>query len=303
MKKWLLGIGLSLIAVFALAACGDGDGDGDSDKASGDEDTGRLAELQDEGTVNVGFANEKPYAYEEDGELKGVAVDVATEVLNEMGIENVEGHLAEFGQLIPGLDAKKYDIITASMAITGERCENVAFGEPEVKYGEGLIVQKGNPLDLHSYEDIAADKDITVSIMSGATEIGFVQEEGVDESQIQNAADIPATFSAVESGRADATTGTEMTIKMAYESADSDDLEFVEDFEQPAIDGVPSYGAAAFRQDDNEFREAYNEKLAELKDTDKYGELLEANYFSADTNSVESDITTEMVCSGEVYEQ
>lgn len=301
MKKWLLGIGLSLIAVFALAACGDGDGD--SDKASGDEDTGRLAELQDEGTVNVGFANEKPYAYEEDGELKGVAVDVATEVLNEMGIENVEGHLAEFGQLIPGLDAKKYDIITASMAITGERCENVAFGEPEVKYGEGLIVQKGNPLDLHSYEDIAADKDITVSIMSGATEIGFVQEEGVDESQIQNAADIPATFSAVESGRADATTGTEMTIKMAYESADSDDLEFVEDFEQPAIDGVPSYGAAAFRQDDNEFREAYNEKLAELKDTDKYGELLEANYFSADTNSVESDITTEMVCSGEVYEQ
>lgn len=296
MKKWLLGLALSLVAVFALAACG---GDDDS---SGDGESGRLAELQDEGTVNVGFANEKPYAYEEDGELKGVAVDVATEVLNEMGIENVEGHLAEFGQLIPGLDAKKYDIITASMAITPERCENVAFGEPEVKYGEGLIVQKGNPLDLHSYEDIAADPDIKVSIMSGATEIGFVQEEGVDEGQIDSAADIPATFSAVESGRADATTGTEMTIKMAYESADSDGLEFVEDFEQPDIVGVPSYGAAAFRQDDNEFREAYNEKLAELKETDKYDEILEDNYFSAENNSVEDDVTAEMVCTEEVYE-
>lgn len=297
MKKWLLGLALSLVAVFALAACG-----GDDDDSSGDGESGRLAELQDEGTVNVGFANEKPYAYEEDGELKGVAVDVATEVLNEMGIENVEGHLAEFGQLIPGLDAKKYDIITASMAITPERCENVAFGEPEVKYGEGLIVQKGNPLDLHSYEDIAADPDIKVSIMSGATEIGFVQEEGVDEGQIDSAADIPATFSAVESGRADATTGTEMTIKMAYESADSEGLEFVEDFEQPDIVGVPSYGAAAFRQDDNEFREAYNEKLAELKETDKYDEILEDNYFSAENNSVEDDVTAEMVCTEEVYE-
>ncbi len=37
-------------------------------------------------------------------------------------------------------------------------------------YGEGLIVQKGNPMDLHSYKDIA-EKDATVSIMSGATEV------------------------------------------------------------------------------------------------------------------------------------
>lgn len=305
MKKWLTGLLLSLALVFALAACGSDDdsADGGNEGDSGDSGDGsRLAELQDSGKVVVGFADEKPYAYEEDGELKGVAVDVATEVLKELGIENVEGQLAEFGQLIPGLQAKKFDIITASMAITGERCENVAFGEPEVLYGEGLIVQAGNPLDLHSYKDIADNPDVTVSIMSGATEIGFVQEEGVDESQIQNAPDIPATFSAVESGRADATTGTEMTIKMAYESAGSDKLEFVEDFEQPNIDGVPSYGAAAFRKDDNELREAYNEKLAELKKTDKYGELLEANYFSADSNAVDEDITTEMVCSGEVYE-
>ena len=60
--------------------------------------------------------------------------------------------------------------------------------------------------------------------------------------QITNAEDIPATFSAVESGRADATTGTEMTIKMALESVNSTKLEFVEGFEQPDVEGVPSYG-------------------------------------------------------------
>src|SRR5699024_5085475 len=257
--------------------------------------------LQDSGKVKIGFADEKPYAYEEDGELKGVAVDVATEVLNRMGIDDVEGQLSDFGELIPGLKAKKFDVVTASMAITGERCENVDFGEPEVLYGEGLIVEAGNPLDLHSYGDIA-DKDATVSIMQGATENDFVTEEGVDESQIQSAPDIPATLSAVESGRADATTGTEMTIKMALESSGSDKLEFVEDFEQPAVEGNPSYGAAAFRQGDDEFREAYNEELAKLKEEDLFGELLEDNYFSAEHNTVDDDITAEKVCSGEVYE-
>ncbi|HLR64751.1 MAG TPA: ectoine/hydroxyectoine ABC transporter substrate-binding protein EhuB [Pseudogracilibacillus sp.] len=299
MKKNLTSIILAFTFILILAACGNNNADGNGGNS---DNADRIKDLQDKGKVVVGFADEKPYAYEEDGELKGVAVDVATEIFKELGIDEVEGHLQDFDQLIPGLNAEKFDVVTASMAINGDRCENVAFGEPEVQYGEGLIVQKGNPLDLHSYEDIADNPDATVSIMSGATEHGFVQEEGVDPSQVQDAPDIAATLAAVESGRADATTGTEMTIKMAFESADSDNLEWVEDFEQPNIEGVPSYGAAAFRQDDDQLREAYNEKLAELKETDKYGELLEANYFSLDANGVMDDITTEMVCSGEVYQ-
>src|SRR5690625_8035919 len=112
-----------------------------------------------------------------------------------------------------------------------------------MKYGEGLIVKKGNPLDLHSYEDIADNPDVSVAIMSGATEIEFVQSEGVDEGKIETVSDIQATFSAVESGRADATTGTGMTIKMALEYACEDNIEFVEDLELQDITGVPIYGA------------------------------------------------------------
>src|SRR5699024_2833048 len=180
--------------------------------------------------------------YQEDGELKGASVDITTAVLKELGVDDVEGKIADYDQLIPGLNAEKFDIITSGMAITPDRCENADFGEPEMLYGEGLIVKKGNPKDLHSYEDIADDSDITVSIMSGATENDFVKQEGVDEDQIQSAPDIPATFSAVESGRADATTGTEMTVKMALKTSDNEKLEFVDDFEQPDdIEGIPSY--------------------------------------------------------------
>ncbi|ASK61408.1 ectoine/hydroxyectoine ABC transporter substrate-binding protein EhuB [Virgibacillus phasianinus] len=296
MKK----IGLAAVFCFALlllAACGSEESSGSSD--GGSEDL--LAKLKEKGTVTVGFANEKPYAYQEGGELKGAAVDIATAVFKELGIDKVEGKLADFSQLIPGLNAGKFDVITAGMAINPDRCKNADFGEPEMMYGEGLVVQKGNPLDLHSYKDIAESKDATVSIMQGATENEYVKSEGVSEGQIQSAPDIPATFSAVSSGRASATTGTEMSLKMALESSKSDNLEFVTDFEQPDIKGIPSYGAAAFHKDADKLREAYNEKLAELKEDGTVKELLEANGFSAENNSVPEGITTEKVCSGEAY--
>ncbi|WP_284140850.1 MULTISPECIES: ectoine/hydroxyectoine ABC transporter substrate-binding protein EhuB [unclassified Virgibacillus] len=291
MKKIVIASILGM-SFFLLAACG-------SD-TSGDGEDNSLEKLKEAGKVTVGFANEKPYAYEEDGELKGAAVDIAKAVFKELGIEEVDGKLSEFGQLVSGLNARKFDVVTAGMAIKPDRCENVAFGDPEMKYGEGLIVQKGNPLDLKSYKDIAANPEAVVSVMSGATENDFLKSEGVDPSQIQNAPDIPATFAAVESGRADATTGTEATVRMALESANSDKLEFVADFEQPDIEGVPSYGAAAFHQEDNALREAYNKELAKLKEDGTIAEILNNNYFDGELNSVPDTITTEKVCKGEI---
>src|SRR5690625_640690 len=90
-----------------------------------------------------------------------------------------------------------------------------------------------------------------------------------------------------------------MTLIMALESADSDELEFVEDFEQPDIEGVPSYGAVAFHPDNDELLDAFNEKLAELKESGKIAEILEDNGFDDERNYPEDDVTAEMVCKGE----
>ncbi|BAQ10929.1 ABC transporter [Bacillus sp. OxB-1] len=292
-----LGIGLiSLVIVLVLAACGSGD----AGSANGKEGN-KLEALQEQGSVKIGFANEKPYAYEEDGELKGAAVAIAQEVFANLGIKEVDGQLSEFGQLIPALGAGKFDVITAGMAITPDRCTNVAFGEPEIRYGEGLIVEKGNPMNLHSYKDIADNPDIKVAVMSGATERDFMLREGVAENQITTVPDIPASFSAVESGRAHVTTGTEMTIKMALESANNEKLEFVNDFEQPDIEGVPSYGAAAFLNGDDDLREAYNAELQKLKESGKLAELIEPYGFTEEMNTVDPSITTASICSGENY--
>lgn len=293
MKKLLLA-SVFCFTIVLLAACG-------SDDASSESEGTLLAELKEKGTVTIGFANEEPYGYQdESGELKGAAVDIAQAVFKELGIEKMDAQLSDWSQLIPGLKAHKFDVITAAMAINPDRCENADFGEPEMQYGEGLVVQKGNPKNIHSYKDIA-ETGATVSIMAGATEHEYVKQMGVSADQIQSAPDIPATFSAVASGRADATTGTEMTVKMALESSGNDKLEFVEDFKQPDIEGIPSYGAAAFHKDNDALRKAYNKALAKLKEDGTVKKLLEANGFSAEGNSVPSGITAKGICSGEQY--
>lgn len=296
MRKTLLTAAILISSFLLLAACGS-----DDTSSSGENQHNLFEKLKEEGKVTVGFADENPYAYQdENGELKGAAVDIAKAVFKKMGINEMEGKLADFKQLIPGLNAGKFDVITAGMAITPDRCENAAFGEPEMMYGEGLVVKKGNPKNIHSYKDIAGNTGIKVSVMSGATENGFLESEGVDPEQIQNAPDIPATFSAVESGRADVTTATDATLKTALDSYDSDELEYVLDFNQPDIDGVPSYGAAAFNKANDELRKAYNEALAELKSEGKIAELIEPYGFTEELNIVPETVTTEKICSGEI---
>nr|WP_271400907.1 ectoine/hydroxyectoine ABC transporter substrate-binding protein EhuB [Salinicoccus roseus] len=302
MKNYALVLMLGLVLV--LAACGNG-GSEDSGSGEGESggESGKLAELQDSGTVNIGFANEPPYAYEdsESGELEGAAIDIATAVFQEMGIDNVEGHLTDWGELIPGVQAGQYDVITAGMAILPDRCENALFAEPEMQYGEGLVVQAGNPQDIHSYADIAENPDVTVALMEGTTQFDFLDQEGVDPSQIMSVGDIPAQLSAVQSGNADVTAATEATLRAAYESLDSDDVEIVEDFEQPDIEGIPSFGAAAFNLEDEELRTAYNDALEKLKEDGTIDEILdESQGFTAENNRVEvGEVTTEQLCEGE----
>lgn len=294
MKKILSILFMALLLAF-ITACGSDEGaSGDNSNNSDGEQT-LLDKIKEENSVTIGFANEAPYAYEdENGEIKGAAVEIATKVFHNMGIENVEGKIAKWDNLIPGVKAGNFDVITAAMAILPERAEQIDFGEPEISYGEGLIVKKGNPLDLHSYTDIANNPDVTVVVMSGATEVDFLTEMGVSEDQIITVDDIPATFSAVQSGRADATTGTEMTVKMALQSSDQEALEFVEDFEQPDIKGVPSYGAAGFAPDSDALREAYNAELKKLKESGEILDLITPSGFG-EGNIVPLDLTTEQV--------
>jgi hypothetical protein len=126
-----------------------------------EEDT--LARARDQGFIRVGFANEAPYGFaDEAGNLTGQAPEVARVVLRELGIEDMDGVVTEFGSLIPGLQARRFDLIAAGMFLTPERCEQILFSDPDYCAPQGLLVESGNPLDVHDYDDVAANPDVTI---------------------------------------------------------------------------------------------------------------------------------------------
>lgn len=277
------------LSMFLLAAC--------STTSSGDDTKSTLEKAKEDGKITVGFAGENPYAFEdEDGKLTGEAVEVARTIFKNLGIEEMEGKLTKFSSLIPGLKAGKFDVITAGMYITPDRCEEVDFAEPDYTIGEALAVQKGNPNDIHSYEDIANNPDIKVSVMNGAIEIDYMKAAGVKESQMEVVTDIPSNITALESGRVDAITMTGPTLAAALETANAKNIDVIEDFTQPVVDGenVQGYGAAAFNPGDDEIIEAYNKELAELKES---GELLEIiSEFGFTETEIPQDVTTADLC-------
>src|SRR5699024_1308270 len=112
MRKFLLAPFIMAL-VLLLGACGGSDeanGDVGNDDDSGEKSL--LEELQEKGTVKIGFANEEPYGYQnEDGEITGASVDTAKAVFKELGIDEVEGHLTDYDQLVSGLAADRKSVV------------------------------------------------------------------------------------------------------------------------------------------------------------------------------------------------
>jgi|GEM_PF-164799 len=245
--------------------------------AAAPEEMSTLDRIKEEGVVRVGFANENPYAFAQpDGTLSGEAVEVARAIFQDMGIDEMEGVLTEFGSLIPGLQAGRFDVITAGMYVNPNRCEQILFANPEYKIGEALVVESGNPLGLNSYEDIAANPDVTVGTGAGYLEIDMMKAVGVSEDQITTFPDDPSGMAGLQAGQIDAWTGTRPTLLKLIEVTDDPNYELADPFEQPVIDGkaTVNYGAAGFRSDDVEFRNAFNEGLQKLKDEGQLVELI-----------------------------
>src|SRR5262247_4556589 len=128
-----------------------------------------LEKAKSQGYIRVGFANEAPYGYATpDGKLTGEAPEVAKAVLAKIGIPQVDGVLTEFGSLIPGLKAGRFDIIAAGMFINPKRCAEIAFSEPSYGIGQAMLVKKGNPKNIKDYTTFASNGDLKLAVMAGA---------------------------------------------------------------------------------------------------------------------------------------
>ena len=279
----------SLLVMALIAACSS------TDPGTGASKGNTLDRITEDKKVNVGFANERPYAYQDGGDLKGEAPAVHEYIFEQIGGIQLEPKLFEFGALIQALNADRVDVVTAGMFITPERCQEAAFSNPEYVATTALLVKKGNPAGLTDYKS-AADKKSKLAVMTGAVEVEQAKGSGVPEGQLQVVADQQSGLDAVKSGRADAFALTSISLRALAKSDSS--VEVAEAF-IPVVDGVEQLGAGAavFRKGDEELRDAFNAELKKLLASDKWLELVEPYGFT-EAEKPDPSLTAEKLCQG-----
>ena len=261
---------------------------------------GTLQTVRATGRVRIGYANEAPYAYldQETGEVTGEAPVIAREVLSELGATAIEPILTEFGSLIPGLQAGRFDLIAAGMYITPERCRQIRFSSPTYAIGEAFVVSEGNPKELHSYSDVAEHEDATLGVVAGTIERRYARATGVPDARVVVFPDAPSAVSGVAAGRVDAFAGTSLTVDDLLAKSRGSGLERAEPFVDPVIDGSPTrgYGAFGFRKSDQAFADAFDQELEELIGSKRHLELV-APFGFGSHSLPPSEVTTESLCS------
>lgn len=250
-------------------------------------------------TIRVGIFNQAPYGYLAlDGTATGESVEAVRASLLPYGITKIDAVVTDFGALVPGLVAGRFDAICAALYINPTRCQQVAFGNPNIQMGEALLVRKGNPKKLHSYTDVKENADAKIGVTGGTAEFQLAHQVGIPENRIVVFSDNSALVAGLRAGRVDSVGLTVGTVISILAKAGDSDFERALPFTAPVgKDGkeIVGYGAVAFRKQDVALRRSYNAGLAKIRES---GELLAIlkRFGLSDSELPPADRTPEQLC-------
>lgn len=202
------------------------------------------------------------------GELVGFDVDIAKAMCDQMKAK-CEIVAQDWDGIIPGLDAKKYDAIIASMSITDERKQKVDFSDPYYSNYLRIVAKKGSGL---TGADGLTGK--TVGAQRSTIAATWVEDKLGRRSTVKLYDTQTAAYSDLEAGRLDALVSD---VYPAFDwLKDKPGFEFVGD----KIDLNDKIGVAV-RKGDDKMRESFNKALAAIRADGTYAKL-NAKYFPFD---------------------
>ena len=89
-----------------------------------------------------------PFNYTDaNGKVQGFEIDLGNEMCRRLKVE-CEWVTQDWDGIIPGLLARKYDAIIASLYITDERREKIAFSEKYYKVPARFVVPKDSDIEI-----------------------------------------------------------------------------------------------------------------------------------------------------------
>jgi polar amino acid transport system substrate-binding protein len=248
----------------------------------------------------VGIHNRTPWGFRDKrNNVVGIHPDIVRAVFAPLGVTEFEFVVSDFGAMIPGLLAGRFDIIASGVAITPARCEQVLFSEPDVAVGDSLLVLKGNPLKLHSYEDVAKNPNVRLAGGRGSENTKNALAAGIPESQVAMFPNNEAAVSAILAGRADAATLSVPSAIGVIEEQKVQGIERALPFKgliKPNGQPAKLYTGIVFPKGSAKLRDAYNAEFAKLRAEGRLAPIMAKYLFTADDDA--GSITTAQICGG-----
>lgn len=217
--------------------------------------------------LRVGYAIEEPFAYlDASGSVTGESPEIMRRALAGIGVTQVDWRHVEFPRLLHELELGRIDAIAAGLYITPEREARALFTRPTIAVRPGLMVRDGNPMGLHSFEDVARHSLARVAVLSGSVEAGTVASIGVPADRVLALPDAQSAVAALNKGQVDAVALSAPSLSQALASSAGRGLMLVEDFAPRRADGSLERGwpALVFRREDRDLRDAVDAWLADF---------------------------------------
>jgi len=198
--------------------------------------------------------------------------------MKKLGVPELKAKVVGYGAMIPALLARRVDMATSGLYIKPKRCESIIYSQPDLCGAEAFAVAAGNPFNIKTYEDIAANPKVTMTTCAGCAEEAYALERGVSPDQIKVFTDPPSGIKMLQQGRVDVFALSGLGTQDLLLKTNDSNLELV----MPVM-GVPiGCAGAAFNPADKEFRDAYDKALKELKDSGEFTRIIEPYGFSAE---------------------
>lgn len=257
---------------------------------------GTLQRIERGEAVRQGIANDAPFGYaDKSGATVGVEVEMAATLLKELGTKDIEISTTTFGALIPGVQARRFDLVSNGIYIRPERCEVITFAQPHFVISVGAFTRADANISFTSMQELAQTDGLKVGILTGGGESRVYLQAGGKEDQIFDFADRAGLVAGLKSGRIDV--GLLTSIGAGAVAANDDALKLVTPFAPLVVDDKPlvSYAAFAFSKDDEEFVGHFNDKLKAFMASPRYPELL-ARYGVPDSVIPDENVDVQELC-------
>jgi polar amino acid transport system substrate-binding protein len=228
---------------------------------------GLLAKLQAAKKVRIGFPNQPPFsALNPDGTVTGAAPTITKTIMERLGIPGIEGFLASYGELIPGMMADRWDFVSAALTITRARCAQVRFGDPIIFDGDNIVALKNHPGPMPKRLSELAKGGFVVGAPAGGADVKALLAAGVTLDNIRQFTNDPSEIDALLAKRIDFGVMSPSGVRQMIKQRNLD-LEIT----YPVEDDPPRGSACAFRLQDIDLHDAY---VTEMRKMRASGELI-----------------------------